>query len=97
MTVNFNTRWFAELMDLNTLKLSYSAAYPKDQANIMEKVFGSGHEVKQVFLGIDVITYTGGVEETKYPIPEYLYDDKPINDIYYLLNKDVIFMKNCLT
>ncbi|MBR5799077.1 MAG: hypothetical protein IKY23_03350 [Lachnospiraceae bacterium] len=90
MTVNFNTRWFAELMDLNTLKLSYSAAYPKDQANIMEKVFGSGHEVKQVFLGIDVITYTGGVEETKYPIPEYLYDDKPINDIYYLLNKDVL-------
>lgn len=90
MTVNFNTRWFQELMGLNTLKLSYSAAYPKDQANIMEIVFDSDHEVKQVFLGIDVITYTGGVEETKYPIPEYLYDEKPVNDIYYLLNKDVL-------
>ena len=90
MTVNFNTNWFAELMGLKTLKLSYSAAYPKDQANIMEIVFDSDHEVKRVFLGIDVITYTGGVEETKYPIPEYLYDDKLLNDISYVFNKDVL-------
>ena len=90
MTVNFNTKWFEELMGLDTLKLSYSGAYPKDQANIMEIIFESNHEVKTVFLGIDVITYMGGVEDTKYPIPEYLYDDNLINDISYLLNKDVL-------
>ncbi len=90
MTVNFNTNWFEELMGLKTLKLSYSAAYPKDQANIMEIVFDSDHDVKKVFLGIDVITYTGGVEETKYPIPEYLYDKRYCNDISYLFNKDVL-------
>lgn len=90
MTVNFNTNWFKELMDLNTLKLSYSGAFPKDQANIMEIIFNSGHEIKKVFLGVDVITYTGGVEETKYPIPEYLYDDNYLNDIQYVLNKDVL-------
>ncbi len=90
MTVNFNTNWFEELMGLKTLKLSYSAAYPRDQANIMEIIFDSDHEVKKVFLGIDVITYTGGVEETKYPIPEYLYDDKLLNDISYVFNKDVL-------
>ncbi len=90
MTVNFNTDWFEELMGLKTLKLSYSGAFPKDQSNIMEIIFDSDHEVKKVFLGIDVITYTGGVEETKYPIPEYLYDDNIINDISYLFNKDVL-------
>lgn len=90
MTVNFNTNWFGELMGLNTLKLSYSGAFPKDQANIMEIVFESGRDVKAAFLGIDVITYTGGVEETKYPIPEYLYDDVIWNDIPYVLNKDVL-------
>ena len=47
-------------------------------------------KVKKVFLGVDVITYTGGVDETKYPVPEYLYDDNYLNDIKYLLNKDVI-------
>lgn len=90
MTVNFNTDWFAELMDLNTIKLSYSGAYPKDQSNIMKIIFDSGHEVKKVFLGIDVITYMGDVNETKYPIPEYLYDDSYFNDIQYVLNKDVL-------
>mgnify|MGYP001024332846 FL=1 len=90
MTVNFNTNWFGELMGLKTLKLSYSGAFPKDQANIMDIVFQDGRKVDAVFLGIDVITYSGGVEETKYPIPEYLYDDYVWNDIPYLLNKDVV-------
>ena len=89
MTVNFNTNWFEELMGLDAIKLSYSGAYPKDQANIMEIIFASGHDVRAVFLGIDVMTYTGGVEETKYPIPEYLYDDNYLNDVQYVLNKDV--------
>lgn len=91
MTVNFQTTWFRELLDLNTIKLSYSAAFPKDQSNIMEIIFeNKGNQVKTVFLGVDVITYTGGAEETKYPIPEYLYDDNYLNDIKYVLNKDVI-------
>ncbi len=90
MTVNFNTHWFDELLGLKTLKLSYSGAFPKDQANIMDIVFQSGHKIDAAFLGIDVITYTGGVEETKYPIPAYLYDTSVWNDISYVLNKDVL-------
>lgn len=90
MTVNFNTDWFEELMGLNTLKLSYSGAFPKDQANIMDIIFASDNEVKKVFLGVDVITYMGDVEQTKYPLPEYLYDDNYLNDISYVLNKDVL-------
>ena len=90
MTVNFNTNWFEELMGLDTIKLSYSAAFPKDQANIMEILFEHNPDVKKIFLGIDVITYTGAVDQTKYPIPEYLYDDNVLNDVSYVLNKDVL-------
>ena len=90
MTVNFDTRWFGEEMGLHPLKLCYSGAYPKDQANIMDIIFDSGHRVDAVFLGVDVTTYTGGVEETKYPIPAYLYDDNYLNDVQYLYNKDVV-------
>ena len=72
MTVNFQTDWFNELMGLNTIKLSYSGAFPKDQSNIMDIMFDKrnrkdGEKIKKVFLGVDVITYTGGVGETKYP------------------------------
>ena len=90
MTVNFNTRWFEELMGLHTIKLSYSGAYPKDLSNIMEIIFESDNQVDTVFLGVDVMTYTGGVDETKYPIPEYLYDDNYLNDVQYIYNKDVV-------
>lgn len=93
MTVNFQTTWFRELMDLNTIKLCYSGAFPKDQSNIMKIIFDSSdgrREVKKVFLGVDVITYTGGIDEVKYPIPEYLYDQNLFNDIQYVLNKDVL-------
>lgn len=95
MTVNFETDWFEELMGLKTVKLSYSGAFPKDQSNIMKIIFaskwnGQKREVRKVFLGIDVITYTGDVQQTKYPIPEYLYDDNPLNDVQYVLNKDVL-------
>lgn len=93
MTVNFQTTWFRELMGLNTIKLSYSGAFPKDQSNIMSIIFDASNknrEVKKVFLGVDVITYTGDVDEVKYPIPEYLYDQKLLNDIQYVFNKDVL-------
>ena len=90
MTVNFNTNWFSELMGLNTLKLSTSGAFPQDIDNIAGVIFDGSHEVKRVFLAVDVSTYTGGVEETKYPTPMYLYDRNPFNDIRYVLNKDVL-------
>ncbi|MBQ9513337.1 MAG: hypothetical protein IJR58_09110 [Lachnospiraceae bacterium] len=38
MTVNFDTDDFREHLGLNTIKLCYSGAYPKDDANIMEVV-----------------------------------------------------------
>lgn len=90
MTVNFNTNWFSELLDTHALKLNYSGAFPRDQSNIMEIVFASDNQVKKVFLGIDAAAYTGDVEETKYPVPYYLYDDDPLNDVEYLFNKDVL-------
>ena len=46
MTVNFQTTWFQELMGLNTIKLSYSGAFPKDQSNIMKIIFGRRNKDK---------------------------------------------------
>lgn len=90
MVVNFETSWFQELMGLNTLKLPYNGAYAKDIRNIMDVVKDSETELKKVFLAMDISSYSSGVDEVKYPIPEYLYDDYVYNDIPYLLNKEVL-------
>ncbi len=91
MTVNFNTDWFKEHMGLTTQKLSYNGAFPKDQSNIMEIVFEEKKEnVKAVFLGIDEMNYSADIDATKFPITDYLYDKNYLNDIKYVLNKDVV-------
>lgn len=90
MTVNFNTDWFQELYGLRTIKLNYNGAFPKDQANIMDVIFKANPQVERIFLGIDIPSYSGGVEEVKYPIPAYLYDQNYFNDIAYVLNKEVL-------
>lgn len=91
MTVNFNTSWFKEKMGLQTQKLSYNGAFPKDQSNIMEIVFDAKKDgVKSVFLGIDEVNYSANPQETKFPIPKHLYDKNYLNDVQYLLNKDVM-------
>ena len=90
MTFNFNTGWFEETMGLQTIKLSYSGSYPKDLSNIMQFVFDGKHEVRRAFVAIDPATYSAGKDTIKFPIPEYLYDQNPLNDVNYLLNREVI-------
>ena len=89
MTFNFDMRDFERETGLNTLKLSYAGAYPHDEARIMDVVFEK-NDVQAAFLSVEIPTLTGDPAETKYPLPEYLYDNNPLNDAPYLLNKDVL-------
>lgn len=89
MTVNFEADWFTQ-NGLDLLKLPYNGAYPKDISNIIKQADLSKNELKEIFLGIDIASYTVGTEETKYPVPEYLYDKNPLNDISYWFNKEVL-------
>ncbi len=96
MTVNFDTDDFKEIMGYDTLKLSYSGAYPKDDFNILSIVFDQTtlarrhNKVDAVFFAMDIPVMTADTEMIKYPLPEYLYDQKLFNDINYVLNKDVL-------
>ena len=97
MTVNFDTDDFKELLGYDTAKLSYSGAYPRDDYNILSIVFDGKTHARQtqpmgaVFFAMDIPTMTADTEETKYPLPEYLYDNNLFNDVKYVLNKDVLF------
>lgn len=91
MTASFDTDWFEQELGLNTVKLSYNGAYPKDEANIMEIIFDARKDsVSTVFMAIDQAAFSADTQETKFPIPEYLYDKNPFNNVQYLFNKDVL-------
>jgi hypothetical protein len=90
MTFNFNTNDFRDTFGLHTIKLSYAGAYPHDVSNIAKIVFDGKHDVKRVFLAIDPFSCTAETGDTKYPVPSYLYDSNPLNDVSYLLSGDVL-------
>lgn len=90
MTVNFDTELFAEKLGLHTIKLSYDGAYPKDIDNILSLAQKSPNEIRAVFLSIDILNYRAEPGITAYELPAYLYSDTVLDDIPYLLNKEVI-------
>lgn len=90
VTVNFNSEWFDQDFSCHTIKLPYNGAYPKDFANIMEQVDQSGQTLQNVFWGMDLQSFSGETDETKYPIPQHLYDTGLYNDYSYWWNKDVL-------
>ena len=97
MTVNFNTNDFANVMGLNTIKLSYSGALPRDDYNILSFIYDEDSysrqngDVKAIFMVIDPNVMTADIDATKYELPTYLYDDNIFNDVNYIFNKDVLF------
>lgn len=90
VTVNFDASWFNRDFNINTIKLPYNGAYPKDYANIISQIELSDNELKYVFWTMDVGSFSGNTDETKYPVHENLYDTNPFNDINYYFNKDIL-------
>lgn len=90
MTSNFDTNLFAQLLDTNTLKLSTNAAFPQDIDFLLSMIQKYHEKTDIAFIGIDPSNYSTLHDSTSNPYPEYLYDDNLLNDISYLLNKDVL-------
>lgn len=90
MTVNFDGNWFLEDMGLHLIKLCYNGAYPRDIYNIMEQIDRSKNKPERIFIGVDLASYTGDTKETKYPLPEHLYNKNLLDDVNYLYNKGVL-------
>lgn len=91
---NYNNRWFDEAFGVKSIKAIRSYGGIADLDFFLKNAFNT-HNIKYVFYNIDpgnlanepTLTF----EETGCPM--YLYDNNPINDIEYLLNKDVLMEK----
>ena len=71
------------------VKLSMNAGTARDHAKMMEIALRT-HDVRRVVYGLDLFAYSLYYTNQKAVTPDYLYDDNPLNDVYYLLNKSVL-------
>ncbi|WP_051530992.1 hypothetical protein [Clostridiisalibacter paucivorans] len=105
MTENFMSSYVDQKFGGNTLKLSISGGSAREQYLIANKAIETG-KVKRVIWCLEYSAFRGDAHRVRNDygsFPYYLYDNNPVNDIRYLLNKDTlmtglkgIFVQNAL-
>jgi len=82
---------YNELYDANAARIVFIAGYYREQSDWLNFAYEKKGTLKNVFWALDARGLLIGKDEYHYPdIPTYLYDDNPLNDISYLLNKDMV-------
>lgn len=91
---NYNNRWFDEGFNCTSIKAIRSYGATADLCYLLDIAFQE-HDIKYVFYNLDPSALSADPVTTfeSTGCPMYLYDDNYLNDIEYLLNKDVIFEK----
>ena len=93
MTQNFRAWWFNEKFGGSAVRLSFDGGVCEDFDALLNCAYKSGNEIRSVYFGLDnyLITSDSKLVDINERIPEYLVDSNPLNDIKYLLNKDILF------
>ncbi len=91
MTQNFKASQMEKLWGVETIKTSFSGASYHELTAHMERAIGYNPGLKYIVCSLDGSRLFTEWDWNSYPdIPEYLYDDKILNDVNYIWNKDVI-------
>ena len=94
MTENFKTTEVDSLFGTNSVKTPYFGASYKEVCDSLEKAFQANPDIRYVIRGIDCNQICNPKDNMSYDdgmFPTYLYDRKVYNDVYYVLNKQVLF------
>jgi len=91
MTENFLASECEELFGGTAVKVPFSGTRLRELGRLLDRAFASRGDIRRVILGLDSDNLGAHRDELPdYDYPEYLYDDKPLNDVRYLWNKEVV-------
>lgn len=90
VTANFTLPPFQEALPGKTRKLIVTGGYFEDFFRPLDAALAT-HKVDQIFWGVDSNCWRRYDQENPWQAPAYLFDDNPLNDVNYLLNKDTFF------
>lgn len=96
MCENFKTTEFDSLWGTNSVKAAFAGGSYKEIDELIRRALEVNPEIKYVIRSLDYSSLLNDKDEMmtfNFVHPTYLYDDNLFNDVYYLLNKDVLFNK----
>ena len=92
MTENFMTSQFDTLWNADSIKVPYSGSALKETGDLINKALNRNTNVKYVLRCIDYTRLLSDKDEIRSDVvyPTYLFNDEILDDINYILNKDVL-------
>lgn len=89
LAANYRSFWFDVFYDTSTVKVTFPNGGFEEFSQALDYAY-TQQDVKRVIFGLDPNLLARSSEEAPNQLPEYLYDENPLNDGKYLLNKDVL-------
>lgn len=93
MSENFRASQLNEGLGVNAIKVTYSGATYKEINDDLAVSYKSGHSPRYVLRPIDYSLLVRDKDELREDMgeyPDWITNDNPIDDVKYLLNKDVL-------
>lgn len=91
MSQNFKTSEFDALFKTKSIKVPFAAGRYKEVGESIERAIEANPELRLVLRGMDYYFLVEDKDTAAYEsYPDYLYDKNPANDVYYVLNKEVL-------
>lgn len=94
MTDNFKTSEMDELFGTQSVKVPYSGASYKEINDNLRTALQHNSRLGTIVRGLDMGKFFEKSDLIRTDLgeyPTYLYDDNPLNDVRYLLNRNVVF------
>lgn len=89
MVQNFMVSEMNELFGVNAVKVPFAGGTYKEINDNLSVALENNEDLRIVVRGLDMDMFS--FMEDSGELPTYLYDDNPVNDVQYLLNRDVVF------
>lgn len=92
MTENFKPSQFDAYYGTTTIKVPFSGGSYKEIDALLRRAFEENDNIQYVIRGLDLTGLIRDKDMWSYEeYPDYLYDDNILNDVEYVLNKDIYF------
>lgn len=93
LTENFRTSQFDNLFDAESIKIPFSGATFFETANLVDKGFRSGHDIKYVLRSFDINHIADDKDWIRTDLgenPKYLVSTNVFDQLPYVINKDIL-------
>lgn len=92
LVANFRASWFTGALGVETLKITFPDGWIREFDTALDLAFSTHPELEQVFFCLDPNILIRSDSERTVELPQYLYNQNPLDDVEFYLNADSVIL-----